>query len=213
MGFWTSRFSPPGKSVSKLGLIVHQPQFVQVVDHDVGPVAYPEGAAVLHVGKPGGKGAHLVMCLLQGHKLLVADPVTQEIDRPDAVDQEPSVRPAVGNRDVNEGALQPSARNFVTPVVGGVGEFGLQVLVECDVQEGVQRLFSFGPGDFRDAKSPSYLRLRSRATSTTCSLVQSVRGWGRSTTSCFIPIRTPSSDSLAIRSSLEPTNGWTQLGI
>ena len=61
--------------------------------------------------------------------------------------------------------------------------------------------------------NPSYFRLRSCATSTTCTCAQSVRGCGRCTTSCFIPTRTPSSDSLAMRSSRLPTSGCTQCGI
>ena len=57
------------------------------------------------------------------------------------------MRAAVGHRDVYVWVLQPLRGDIVAPVVGRMGEFSLQFLVEGDVQEGVQRMLALGLGD------------------------------------------------------------------
>ncbi|CAI8039402.1 hypothetical protein GBAR_LOCUS21912 [Geodia barretti] len=79
--------------------------------------------------------------------------MAQEVNRPYAVDQEPGVGSAVRNRDVDEGILQPFRRDVIAPVVGGMGEFGLEILVKGNVEESVQRVLALGLGDVGNAQA------------------------------------------------------------
>ena len=66
------------------GGAILQPQLLQIVDHQVGGVAFLEDASISDARDSSGQSAHLVMGLLQAHDLPVTDPGGKQVHRPGA---------------------------------------------------------------------------------------------------------------------------------
>ena len=106
----------------------------------------------LEVRQPGGHGAHLVVGLLQGHDLAVPDPEHEPVNGPCASGGKPGVGAAIGDGDVAVGVLETPGGlfNYVFTSQSRQGENCLQVLVQGQVQEGVDGVLAGHLGDFAD---------------------------------------------------------------